>query len=119
MCYSLIIRVTVQPAATTAAPMFPMAKPPCKYSCGDVKIPYPFGDSHACYLNEFNLKCHYMLLACCVAVLLQFQFSTCCIAAVSTALCSGLLAAENKVFAAAVVAAAIGRLVLLLPFLIF
>ncbi|XP_041011452.1 wall-associated receptor kinase 2-like [Juglans microcarpa x Juglans regia] len=42
-------------AATVAAPL---AKPKCPDRCGDVEIPYPFGTTKDCYLNEgFWINC--------------------------------------------------------------
>ena len=35
-----------------AAIAYPLALPNCTDSCGDVKIPYPFGTTEGCYRNE-------------------------------------------------------------------
>ena len=47
-------------AATATATAFPLALPNCTDRCGDVKIPYPFGTSEGCFLNEtrdFFINC--------------------------------------------------------------
>ena len=42
--------------AEAAAP--PMAMPGCKDTCGNVSIPYPFGMTAGCYLNDwFKIVC--------------------------------------------------------------
>ena len=42
--------------AEAAAP--PMARPGCKDICGNVSIPYPFGMTADCYLNDwFKINC--------------------------------------------------------------
>ena len=43
-----------------AANAYPLALPNCSDSCGDVKIPYPFGTTEGCYLKEsrdFFINC--------------------------------------------------------------
>ncbi|KAF3951677.1 hypothetical protein CMV_022699 [Castanea mollissima] len=43
-----------------AAIAYPLALPNCSDSCGDVKIPYPFGTTEGCYLKEsrdFFINC--------------------------------------------------------------
>ena len=35
-----------------AAIAYPLALPSCSDSCGDVKIPYPFGTTEGCYREE-------------------------------------------------------------------
>ena len=43
-----------------AAIAYPLALPNCSDSCGDVKIPYPFGTTEGCYRNEsrnFYINC--------------------------------------------------------------
>ncbi|KAJ0085211.1 hypothetical protein Patl1_08218 [Pistacia atlantica] len=48
-------------AATTATLVSTVAKPGCNDTCGDVKIPYPFGTKRRCYLNEdFFINCSYL-----------------------------------------------------------
>ncbi|XP_035540559.1 wall-associated receptor kinase 2-like [Juglans regia] len=42
-----------------AAVAFQIAKPNCEDRCGDVEIPYPFGTTKGCYLNEdFFMRCN-------------------------------------------------------------
>ncbi|KAG6624345.1 hypothetical protein CIPAW_16G020000 [Carya illinoinensis] len=41
-----------QMAASAAVAAAPMAKPNCPDRCGDVEIPYPFGTSKGCYLDQ-------------------------------------------------------------------
>nr|XP_023920718.1 putative wall-associated receptor kinase-like 16 [Quercus suber] len=57
MQISLIGVITSTIVATTAAEAA-LAKPDCDYMCGEVKIPYPFGLTDGCYLNEkFYITC--------------------------------------------------------------
>ncbi|KAM3683001.1 hypothetical protein ACJW31_12G113500 [Castanea mollissima] len=47
-------------AAAATATAFPLALPNCTDRCGDVKIPYPFGTTKGCFLNEtrdFLINC--------------------------------------------------------------
>ncbi|KAG7941114.1 hypothetical protein I3843_16G021900 [Carya illinoinensis] len=41
-----------QMATSAAAAAAPIAKPNCTDRCGDVEIPYPFGTSEGCYLDQ-------------------------------------------------------------------
>jgi hypothetical protein len=46
--------VAVAAAATTAT----IPKPDCPSKCGDVEVPFPFGFTKGCYLDEsFNITC--------------------------------------------------------------
>ena len=55
--HSMLVLVTwvgmmltaIMAAATIA---YPLALPNCSDSCGDVKVPYPFGTTKGCYWNE-------------------------------------------------------------------
>ena len=63
--YSMLVLVTwvgVMLAAIMAAAAiaYPLALPNCSDSCGDVKIPYPFGTTEGCYWKEsgdFFINC--------------------------------------------------------------
>ena len=44
-----VILSAIMAAAITA---FPIALPNCPDSSGNVKIPYPFGTTEGCYLND-------------------------------------------------------------------
>ena len=47
-------------AAVTAATGFPIAKPGCHDSCGNVTIPYPFGTRKDCYFDsKFLITCNH------------------------------------------------------------
>ncbi|XP_044475218.1 putative wall-associated receptor kinase-like 16 [Mangifera indica] len=47
--------------ATAATAVSAIAKPGCNDTCGDVKIPYPFGTTSDCYFNEdFFINCSYL-----------------------------------------------------------
>ncbi|KAG6655447.1 putative wall-associated receptor kinase-like 16 [Carya illinoinensis] len=51
----VVLILSEMAAAAVAAPL---AKPNCPDRCGDVEIPYPFGTTKDCYLNEvFWLNC--------------------------------------------------------------
>ena len=49
-----VIWVSVILSATVAAAaiVFPIALPNCFDRCGSVKIPYPYGTTNDCYLND-------------------------------------------------------------------
>ncbi|KAK9992918.1 hypothetical protein SO802_022621 [Lithocarpus litseifolius] len=63
--HSMLVLVTwvgVMLTAITAAAAitYPLALPNCSDSCGDVKIPYPFGTTEGCYRKEsrsFFIRC--------------------------------------------------------------
>ncbi|XP_016648971.1 PREDICTED: wall-associated receptor kinase-like 10 [Prunus mume] len=43
-------------APSEAVPL--LAKPNCQSRCGDVEIPYPFGNGEGCYIDDwFQIKC--------------------------------------------------------------
>nr|XP_023873297.1 wall-associated receptor kinase 2-like [Quercus suber] len=47
------------------ATTFPLALPNCPDSCGNVKIPYPFGTTEGCYLNDTaNIDDGYYFINC-------------------------------------------------------
>ena len=46
-------------AATATA--FPLSLPNCSDSCGDVEIPYPFGKTEGCYLNDTAIFGYYSI----------------------------------------------------------
>ncbi|XP_050252584.1 wall-associated receptor kinase 2-like [Quercus robur] len=53
------VMLTAIMAAATIA--YPLALTNCSDSCGDVKIPYPFGTTEGCYRNEsrnFHINCN-------------------------------------------------------------
>ena len=41
--------------------MFPIALPNCSNRCGNVKIPYPYGTSEGCYLNDTAIFGYYFI----------------------------------------------------------
>ncbi|KAK4592661.1 hypothetical protein RGQ29_016980 [Quercus rubra] len=63
--HSMLVQVTwvgvmLTTTMAAAAMAYPIALPNCSDSCGDVKIPYPFGTTKGCYRNEsgnFFIKC--------------------------------------------------------------
>nr|XP_023906287.1 putative wall-associated receptor kinase-like 16 [Quercus suber] len=63
--HSMLVLVTwvgvmLTPIMAAAAIAYPFALPNCPDSCGDVKIPYPFGTSEGCYREEsrdFFINC--------------------------------------------------------------
>ncbi|KAJ0087113.1 hypothetical protein Patl1_08234 [Pistacia atlantica] len=59
--FQLILLVEILLIAATAATLVStIAKPGCNDTCGDVKIPYPFGTTPNCYFNEdFFINCSY------------------------------------------------------------
>ena len=62
-----VIRVGVILSAIMAAAItaFPIALPNCPDSCGNVKIPYPFGTTEGCYLNDTaNIDDGYYFINC-------------------------------------------------------
>ena len=56
----LVTWVGVMLTAITAAAAiaYPLALPNCSDSCGDVKIPYPFGTTEGCYQKEKIGRAH-------------------------------------------------------------
>ncbi|XP_019184480.1 PREDICTED: putative wall-associated receptor kinase-like 16 [Ipomoea nil] len=47
------------PTATSKSNLYPIAKPNCNDSCGNVSIPFPFGLTKGCYLNDdFLITCN-------------------------------------------------------------
>ncbi|XP_044476139.1 putative wall-associated receptor kinase-like 16 [Mangifera indica] len=47
--------------AIAATAVSPRAKPGCNDTCGDLKIPYPFGTTSDCYFNkDFFINCSYL-----------------------------------------------------------
>ena len=46
------VGVILSAIMATTATTFPLALPNCPDSCGNVKIPYPFGTTEGCYLND-------------------------------------------------------------------
>ena len=63
--HSMLVLVTcvgvmLTPIMAAAAIAYPLALPNCSDSCGDVKIPYPFGTTEGCYRKEsrnFFINC--------------------------------------------------------------
>uniref|UniRef100_A0A7N2MI59 Wall-associated receptor kinase galacturonan-binding domain-containing protein n=1 Tax=Quercus lobata TaxID=97700 RepID=A0A7N2MI59_QUELO len=47
-CVGVMLRAIMAAAAIA----YPLALPNCSDSCGDVKIPYPFGTTEGCYRKE-------------------------------------------------------------------
>ena len=62
MAVHVVMRITFLLLLTTyelAEAAAPMAKPNCSDSCGDIYIPYPFGKTTDCYLNDwFRIVCN-------------------------------------------------------------
>uniref|UniRef100_A0A7N2MLF5 EGF-like domain-containing protein n=1 Tax=Quercus lobata TaxID=97700 RepID=A0A7N2MLF5_QUELO len=58
-----VIRVGVILSATMAAAAiaFPIALPECPDICGKVKIPYPYGTTEGCYLNDTAIFGYYFI----------------------------------------------------------
>ncbi|XP_075650551.1 wall-associated receptor kinase 2-like [Castanea sativa] len=57
----VILSATMAATATT----FPLALPNCPDSCGNVTIPYPFGTTEGCYLNDTaNIDDGYYFINC-------------------------------------------------------
>jgi hypothetical protein len=55
------VGVILSEMAAAAAIPFPLALPGCSDRCGDLEIPYPFGTTEGCYLNEsgyFFIDCN-------------------------------------------------------------
>ncbi|KAJ0086200.1 hypothetical protein Patl1_08214 [Pistacia atlantica] len=51
--------LVVEMLLITAATATPQAKDGCQHQCGDYEIPFPFGTTPACYLNEdFLITCN-------------------------------------------------------------
>ena len=46
------VGVVLTAIMAAAAIAYPLALPNCPDSCGDVKIPYPFGTAEGCYWEE-------------------------------------------------------------------
>ncbi|XP_030956469.1 wall-associated receptor kinase-like 8 [Quercus lobata] len=62
MAVQVVMRITFFLLLTTyelAEAAAPIAKPNCSDSCGDIYIPYPFGKTTECYLNNwFKIVCN-------------------------------------------------------------
>ena len=62
MAVKVVMRITFLLLLTTyelAEAAAPIAKPNCSDSCGDIYIPYPFGKTTDCYLNDwFRIVCN-------------------------------------------------------------
>lgn len=55
----VVAMASVLVAVVTRTSAITLAKPGCPSSCGDVAIPYPFGTSPNCSLNEnFQIRCN-------------------------------------------------------------
>ena len=68
--YRMLVQVTwvgaiLSVVMAAAATEYPVALPNCPEKCGDVKIPYPFGMTKDCYLNDsariFFINCPNLL----------------------------------------------------------
>ncbi|CDP21068.1 unnamed protein product [Coffea canephora] len=55
----VILAILFSRIVVASAAAFPISKPGCNSSCGDVEIPYPFGMTEGCYLDEpFQVICN-------------------------------------------------------------
>ncbi|XP_027093527.2 wall-associated receptor kinase 2-like [Coffea arabica] len=55
----VILAILFSRIVVASAAAFPIAKPGCNSSCGNVEIPYPFGMTEGCYLDEpFQIICN-------------------------------------------------------------
>ena len=55
------VGVILSAIMAAAAIAYPLALPNCSDSCGDVKIPYPFGTTEGCYLNDTAVDGYYFI----------------------------------------------------------
>ncbi|CAL4889221.1 unnamed protein product [Urochloa decumbens] len=53
----IIISAAAAGAAAAATPPAAIGLPNCNTTCGNVRVPYPFGFEPGCYLPGFNLTC--------------------------------------------------------------